>query len=177
MISHAGGAAQEHLESGSTPPFVGPQRAYMSCFLLRVQEHFDWRENVLKRHGAHSWSQRSGTYRVAFVREQWNPVLSHHSDGETKNCRVMLWPRFHEQLNMLTISRRPNNLVWADSASKIHHQKSVCFQAQPNITSIMLKTFNTRRALFGFIVISWTVLQKSDLDGFCQLVRKGLIVK
>ena len=96
---------------------------------------------------------------------------------QTKNCRVMLGPRFHEQLNMLTISRRPNNLVWADSASKIHHQKSVCFQAQPNITSIMLKTFNTRRALFGFIVISWTVLQKSDLDGFCQLVRKGLIVK
>ena len=66
---------------------------------------------------------------------------------QTKNCRVMLGPRFHEQLNMLTISRRPNNLVWADSASKIHHQKSVCFQAQPNITSFILKTFDIEEGI------------------------------
>ena len=96
---------------------------------------------------------------------------------QTKNCRVMLGPRFHEQLNMLTISRRPNNLVWADSASKIHHQKSFAFKLNQTLHHSYWKHSISRRALFGFIVISGTVLQKSDLDGFCQLVRKGLIVK
>ena len=58
-----------------TPPFFWPQRAYMLWCLLRVEEDLDWRENVLNRHGAHSWNQRSRTYRVAFVREPCCPII------------------------------------------------------------------------------------------------------
>ena len=127
-------AGQKHLESGSrAPPSLGPRLSIYALALAQSSRAFGLgRENVLKRHGADSWSQRSGTYRVAFVREQWSPVLSNHSDDwETKNCRVMLGPRFHEQLNMLTKSF-PYNPSQRDSLNvvaqflKILLQREIC---------------------------------------------------